>query len=115
MSDIRTLSTSELQKLLDRDDGLHVLNVQTNDFFTGELIPGSRRIPLDIVEHATQGLAKDAAIVTYCAGPECTQSSEAAKRLEALGYTNVRAYIDGLEGWKRAGNELVTPRLLPAA
>lgn len=115
MKDVRVLSTAELQQGLDRDSGLHVLNVQTDQFFTGELIPGSRRIPLDGIEQGVQTLPKDAAIVTYCAGPGCSQSTEAAQKLTELGYTDVRSYTDGLEGWKAAGNEIVSPQPAPAA
>ena len=33
--DVRTLSTDELRTRLDRDSGLHLLNVQTDQWFTG--------------------------------------------------------------------------------
>ena len=115
MNDLRTLSTEELQQRLDRDSGLHVWNVQTNHFFNGELIPGSRRIPLDSIERETVAVSKDAAIVTYCGGPQCSQSADAARKLLDLGYTDVHVYKDGLEGWKAAGNEIVTPQPMPAA
>ena len=115
MNNVRTLTTAELQQGLDRDNGLHVLNVQTDQFFTGELIPGSRRVPLNTIEASAPDLPKDAAIVTYCAGPSCSQSLEAADKLAELGYTNVRAYPDGLEGWKAAGNALISPQPVPAA
>jgi rhodanese-related sulfurtransferase len=115
MKDVRVLSTADLQQGLDRDSGLHVLNVQTDQFFAGELIPGSRHIPLDTIEQGVRALPKDAEIVTYCAGPACSQSTQAAQRLSELGYTNVRAYTDGLEGWKAAGNEIVSPEPVPAA
>lgn len=115
MNDVRTLSTAELQQGLDRDNGLHVLNVQTDQFFAGELIPGSRRVPLDALGPGALDLAKDAEIVTYCAGPACSQGTEAAHKLAELGYTNVRTYPDGLEGWKAAGNKIVSPQLVPAA
>jgi rhodanese-related sulfurtransferase len=115
MNDVRALTTAELQQGLDRDSGLHVLNVQTDNFFAGELIPGSRRVPLDAIGPGTPGLAKDAEIVTYCGGPACSQSIEAAKKLTELGYTNVRAYREGLEGWKAAGKEIVAPTPAPAA
>ena len=114
MKDVRALTTAELQQGLDRDSGLHVLNVQTDKFFDGELIPGSR-VPLDAIGLGTPELAKDAEIVTYCGGPACSQSIEAAKKLTELGYTNVRAYREGLEGWKAAGNEVVAPSPAPAA
>ena len=42
MEGLRIVSTAELQRRLDRDSGLHLLNVQTGRLFTGELIPGSR-------------------------------------------------------------------------
>jgi rhodanese-related sulfurtransferase len=115
MNDIRTLTTSELQQRLDRDSGLHLVNVQTDQFFNGELIPGSRRAPLDSLTQGLASVPKDADIVTYCAGPTCTQGEEAARQLLGLGYTNVRSYLDGLEGWKAAGNEIVKPEPLPAA
>jgi rhodanese-related sulfurtransferase len=60
-------------------------------------------------------LSKDAEIVTYCAGPACSQSTQAARTLTDLGFTNVRAYTDGLEGWKAAGNEIVAPQPVTAA
>jgi len=115
MLDVRTVSTQELQQGMDRDNGLHLLNVQTDRFFTGEFIPGSRRIPLDEIEQATRHLPKDADIVTYCAGPGCSQSAEAAYRLRGLGFANVRAYREGLEGWRAAGNEIVVSQRAPAA
>ena len=115
MNDARTLSTAELQQGLDRDNGLHVLNVQTDQYFSGELIPGSRRVPLDAIGPGALDLAKDTPIVTYCAGPTCSQSSEAARKLAELGYTDVRTYPDGLQGWKAAGNKIVSPQLVPAA
>ena len=47
---------------------------------------------------------KDAPIVVYDAGEGLV--SEAADRLAALGYSNVRALEGGLEGWQAAGYEL---------
>lgn len=112
---IRAVSTQELQQRLDRDSGLHLWNVQTNQYFTGELIPGSRRVPLDTVEHDTKNVSKNAEIVTYCGGPNCGQSTEAARKLMDLGYTNVRVFKEGLEGWKAAGNGTSRPEPAPAA
>jgi rhodanese-related sulfurtransferase len=112
---LRTVSTDELQRRLDRDSGLHLLNVQTGQWFSGELIPGSRRVPLDRIGTQSLLVSKDAEIVTYCGGPQCSQGVEAARKLVDLGYTNVAVYEEGLEGWKAAGNEIVAPQPLPAA
>ena len=113
--DVRTLSTDELRKRLDRDSGLHLLNVQTDQWFTGELIPGSRHVPSDTIGKQSVRLSKDAEIVTYCGGLQCPQSSEAARKFVDLGYTNVSVYKEGLAGWKTAGNEVVSPQQVPAA
>lgn len=115
MSEVRTLSTDELRRELDRDNGLHVLNVQTHAVFTGALIPASRHIPVNTIGTTPITVSKDAAIVTYCGGPQCSQSTEAARKLTTLGYTNVRVYSEGLEGWMAAGNEIVRLHPMPAA
>src|SRR5712672_4089928 len=47
---------------------------------------------------------KDVPVVVYDAGEGLV--SEAADRLKALGYSNVRALDGGLQGWKNAGFEL---------
>ncbi|WP_306363195.1 rhodanese-like domain-containing protein [Nocardia sp. CC227C] len=46
---------------------------------------------------------RDAAIVTYCSNPACQNSQAVAGKLEALGYTNVRKYREGIQDWTEAG------------
>jgi hypothetical protein len=75
----------------DRHSGLHLLNVQTDQFFIGELIPGSRRVPLDTIAPGAPDLPKDAAIVTYCASLVFT---ELRGRSQARGTrVHERAYL----------------------
>ena len=105
MSNINVISTEELKTRLDQGGRFEFWNVLTDEYFNGEFIPGSRRVPLDQVgrEVSASNLAKDSEIITYCAGPKCPQSSQAAEKLVNLGFTNVRAYEGGLEQWKAAG------------
>ena len=102
---IATISTDELSTRFAHDVGLHVWNVLTDEWFKGELIPGSRRVPADRLGEAVRRstLAKDARIVVYCAGPSCPASRQAAEKLSVFGYTHVEAYEGGLEEWKKAG------------
>lgn len=58
---------------------------------------------MEQVAQAAKGLPKDAEIVTYCGGVNCPSSKQAAEKLAALGFTNVRAYEGGLEDWTGAG------------
>lgn len=106
MSDIKTVSTEELEGRLRAGGRFEFWNVLTDEYFGGEMIPGSRRVPLDRVgrEAHDANLSKEAEIVVYCAGPHCPQSSYAAEKLQSLGYTNVLAYEGGLEEWKGAGH-----------
>ncbi|HEX8148419.1 MAG TPA: rhodanese-like domain-containing protein [Pyrinomonadaceae bacterium] len=108
MSAVKTISTTELDARLRENGRLEFWNVLTDEYFNGELIPGSRRVPLDRVGRAAHeaGLAKGAEVVVYCAGPHCPQSGYAAEKLQSLGYTNVRAYEGGLEEWKGLGREV---------
>jgi rhodanese-related sulfurtransferase len=108
MADIKTITTMELEWRLRNGAEFEFWNVLTDEYFHGEMIPGSRRVPLDAVgrEVRESGLSKDAEVIVYCAGPKCPQSHMAAEKLQTLGYTNVRAYEGGLEGWKDAGHDL---------
>jgi rhodanese-related sulfurtransferase len=103
---IATISTEELRARFANDVGLHLWNVLTDDYFKGELIPGSRRVPVDRLGETVRRstLPKDARIVVYCAGPACPNSRQAAEKLAAFGYTHVEAYEGGLEEWKQAGH-----------
>jgi rhodanese-related sulfurtransferase len=108
-STVTTISTADLARRFADDVGLHVWNVLNDDYFKNELIPGSRRVPADRLGEALKRstLAKDAAIVVYCAGPSCPVSRQAAEKLSAFGYTRVEAYEGGLEAWKQAGHGVV--------
>lgn len=107
MSTVKTISTEKLKQRLEQGNSLHLWNVLTDGYFKGEMIPGSRRVPLDTIgrEDETQS-PKGEEIIVYCGGPKCPQSLQAAQKLMDLGYTNVRAYEGGLEEWKNAGNKI---------
>jgi rhodanese-related sulfurtransferase len=109
MAEVKTISTEQLQQRLAQGKSLHFWNVLTDGYFKGELITGSRRVPLDtIAREVSDTLApmKGEEIIVYCGGPTCPQSLQAAQKLTDLGYTNVKAYEGGLEEWKSAGNHV---------
>ena len=103
MTDVRTITTDDLQQRLNQGESFEFWNVQTDKWFNGEMIPGSWRMPLDTLEHDTAGIPKNAEIIAYCGGPQCPQSTQAAEKLGELGYTNVRTFKEGLQGWKASG------------
>jgi rhodanese-related sulfurtransferase len=108
MPAFETITADTLAAHLAAGQVAQLWNVLTDDYFTGTLIPGSRRVPLDTVgrEVATLALPKDAAVVVYCSGPTCPQSRAAAEKLATLGYTRVRLFEGGLQEWTESGREV---------
>lgn len=106
MTSIKIISTAELEQRLEEGEIPRFWNVLTDDYFTGELIPGSRRVPLDRVVDETRrlDLDEDAEIIVYCTGPGCPQSAAAAEKLAGFGFRNVYLYEGGLTAWKGAGH-----------
>ena len=103
-----TITADELARDIAAGRVAELWNALVDEYFTGEMIPGSRRVPVGQVgrEIAASGLAKDTPIVTYCSGPSCPNSRQAAEKLVAFGFTNVRAFEGGLEEWKKSGRSV---------
>jgi len=102
---IKTISAQDTKKLLQSDPGLHLWNVLSEEYYKGESIEGSRWIPVTKLAQALKGasLPKDANIVVYCGSTACPASGKAAEELQALGFTNVKAFEGGLKEWKALG------------
>ena len=77
MTKLSTISTAETREKLNADIGVYVLNVLNPEWFKGELIPGSRWVPLaDLTTKLKYAsMPKDAQVIVYCAGPSCPASS----------------------------------------
>ena len=79
---------------------------------------GQRHLPgaINVVkedsgEHIAVALAdKDAPVVTYSTDADCTRGPALAARLEALGYTSVRIYREGIADWVGAGLPVDRPQ-----
>jgi rhodanese-related sulfurtransferase len=116
MANVKTVTLSEVERTIKDDVGAHVWNVLDDQWFKGDLIPGSRRVPVSEIAGAVQrsSLPKDAPVIVYCAGTSCPSSREAAETLTGLGYTNVAAFEGGVEEWKQAGRATVDAKAADA-
>ena len=83
-------------------------NVVADRDFTGELIPGSRRVPIDRIGRESARLPRDTAIVVYCTDATWPISKYAATELTILGLKNVRVFEGGLAAWKKSGRGVET-------
>jgi polyisoprenoid-binding protein YceI/rhodanese-related sulfurtransferase len=86
-----------------------VIDALPPGYYDRQHLPGA----INIVEADVARLApvrlpdKSATIVTYCSNAACNNSQAVANRLEALGYTNVYKYVDGIQDWVEAGYDVV--------
>jgi len=108
MSDHNIITIDHLVELIRRHAVEEFWNVLADDDFTGELIPGSRRLPVDRVTHDAARLPRDTAIVVYCSGKKCPDSKYVATELTLLGFRNVRVFEGGLAAWKASGRGVET-------
>jgi rhodanese-related sulfurtransferase len=91
----------ELKWKMDRAEPFVLLEILPEDEYRRGHLPGALSVPPDRVAELVPDLVRDreAEVVVYCAHSECMASRRAAQELEALGYTNVRAYEGGKRDW----------------
>lgn len=100
-----TIERDELKRKIDRREPFVLLETLAAEQFRHAHLPGAVNAPPDRVRQLAPVLVpnKQTEVITYCAGPKCHASSEAARELKALGYTNVRHYAGGKQDWTAAG------------
>lgn len=84
-----------------------ILDVNGTSSFKEGRIPGA----LDYAAQKAQLAAllpkdKGALVVAYCGNENCTAYLSAATAAQQLGYTNVRHYAPGIDGWRKSGAKL---------
>jgi len=102
------ITAKELKQAMASDRPPVVINVLGRDAYRARHIPGSINVPteeIDAVERLVPN--KDESIVVYCANEDCDASPKAARKLEEMGYTNVKDFEAGYAGWRNAGYTLV--------
>lgn len=85
-----------------------LLDVLSADSYDKGHIQGAVSFPLDTInkETAAKYLSGDDHLIVYCGSFQCPASTQAAKKLSALGYY-VFDYKGGLKEWQEKGNSLV--------
>lgn len=101
----RPISRDELAAKIERGDAFVLVEALGPMYFEKEHLPGAVNLPHDRVDDLAPVLIPDktAEVVTYCASATCQNSDIAARRLEALGYANVREYVEGKADWVEGG------------
>lgn len=84
-----------------------LLDANGSDSFQEGRIPGA----IDFTAHEKKIASllpenKDALIVAYCGNEYCGAYKAAAATAKELGYTNVKHYAPGIDGWKKSGAKI---------
>lgn len=90
------------------DGRTQVLNVLPEDQFRRRHIPGSLNAPVDdaAFDDRVKALIPDKStpVIVHCSDTDCQASTRAARRLQELGYADVKDFKAGTAGWKEAGH-----------
>jgi rhodanese-related sulfurtransferase len=104
-SSVRELDLAGLRAALESARPPLLAEILPPQYFEQGHLPGAINLPLEgFAAAAVAALPeREAAVVVYCASDTCQNSDMAARRLQALGYTNVRVFRGGKAAWKAAG------------
>ena len=91
-------------------DGVTIVEALPDTYFEDGHLPGAANLPHDSDEPTIAAVLPDRnrTIVVYCANRACANSGILGRRLDQLGYTDVRVYEGGKEDWLEAGLALET-------
>jgi len=103
-----SVDTASLMAMMRAKTPMTVLDARVGKFDDGNRIPGAKALAPDAAAEKVTAMLPDkqALVVTYCANLKCPASSQLAKHLRQLGYSNILEYHEGIEGWKAAGNQV---------
>ncbi len=105
-SKVPDISQQDLQAAL-AAKAVTVLDVNGSDSFAEGRIPGA----IDFIAQKDRIAAllpkdKAALVVAYCGNEYCSAYLAAATTAMDLGYTNVKHFAPGIDGWKKSGAKI---------
>jgi rhodanese-related sulfurtransferase len=100
---ITDITQSELQAAIAGKSAV-IFDVNGSDSYREGHIPGA----IDFLAHRDELASllpadKNALVVAYCANVHCPMYKLAAEAAIKLGYTNVKHFAPGIEGWRQSG------------
>ena len=104
--ELPTVTADELVQKLENRDEFVLVDALAPMVYAHSHLPGAINMPPNTVD-ATRCSRRmpdlGTEIVVYCSNPNCEDSVATGKRLQALGYTNVRHYAGGKDEWRARG------------
>ena len=101
-----TITANELLNKIESRDPFVLVDALAPMVYAHSHLPGAINLPpadIDPARIARRIPDPQSEIVVYCSSPDCDDSVATARRLQDLGYTNVRHYAGGKNEWRDAG------------
>jgi len=101
-----TITAQELQRKIENADPFVLVDALAPMVYAHSHLPGAINLPpsdIDSARVARRIPDLKTEIVVYCSNPSCDDSVVTARRLQGLGYTNVRHFAGGKDDWRDAG------------
>jgi len=98
---LKSIAPRELQERLGKD-GIAVFDLNARQAWLQARVPGAVNLAPDF-DAAALPAERATPLVFYCSNPLCRKAPHAARRVEKLGYTDVRVMSAGITGWMSAG------------
>jgi rhodanese-related sulfurtransferase len=102
---IEPITREALLAKMDTGDQFVLVDALAPMSFAASRLPGAISLPPTLVDDRASARIPDpdTEIVVYCSSATCDSSVIVGKRLLALGYRNVRHYVEGKDDWVAAG------------
>lgn len=103
------VTTAQLDELINSKEGVYLFDARSSKYDDGKRIPTGVSLSYNAsaAEVAKAIPYKNSLVITYCSNLQCPASAKLAKHLHDLGYTNVKEYPEGIQGWVKAGKHVV--------
>ncbi len=115
-----SISLDEVQKLvaMGPEKGKYFLfDSRPGPRFMEGAIPTAVNLPFPAFDKNLAKLPADksALVIFYCSGKTCNMSPGSLTKAKALGYTNVKVFVDGMPAWTKKNVGVLSPASLKAA
>lgn len=102
LMNLESISTEELNGI-HSNESVHIYDMNDAMCWQQNHVPGA--VNLDPESFSEQDLTSDknSTLIFYCSNPMCRKAPNAAKKVKALGYENVKVLSAGIAGWMSDG------------
>ncbi|MEW6657487.1 MAG: rhodanese-like domain-containing protein [Thermodesulfobacteriota bacterium] len=110
---VRTLNLSQAYELFQKGQSLFI-DARKPEEYQELHIAGAVNLSPEKVQRgdnpALTGIAKERQIVVYCGEAHCDIALKVAEKMQALGFTQVAAFLGGFKAWDEAGYPVDTSK-----